>query len=71
MGIRVLKKEEDKIQIELSGNYSLKDLLGTLDFYEMDKTLSEKGLEKAVVRQLAQKINNEWWERNKEWFLKT
>jgi hypothetical protein len=71
MGIRVLKKEEDKIQIELSGNYSLKDLLGTLDFYEMDKTLSEKGLEKAVVQQLAQKINNEWWERNKEWFLKT
>ena len=71
MGIRVLKREENKIQIELSGSYSLKDLLNTLDFYEMNKAISKKGLKKAATQHLSREINKEWWERNKDWFLKT
>jgi len=71
MSIRVLKREKDKIQIELSGSYSLKELLNTLDFYEMNKTLTKKGLKKAAAQHLSQGINKEWWERNKDWFLKT
>jgi len=69
MGVRVLKKEEDRIQIELSGKYSLRELLNAVDFYEMNKLLSEKGLEETTIRSLSKEINREWWERNKEWFL--
>jgi len=70
MGVKVLKKEEGRIQLEFSGKYSLKEVLSALDFYEMDKFLSRKGLEKKVVQDLSQEINRKWWERNKEWFLK-
>jgi len=70
MGVRVLKKEEDRIQIELSGRYSLRELLNAVDFYEMNKLLLEKGLEETTIRSLSKEINREWWERNKEWFLK-
>ena len=70
MGVKLLKKEEDRIQIELSGRYSLKELLNAVDFYEMNKLLSEKGLEEATVQSLSKEINEGWWEKNKEWFLK-
>jgi len=65
MGVKVLKKEEGRIQLEFSGKYSLKEVLSALDFYEMDKFLSRKGLEKRVVQDLSQEINRKWWERNK------
>ena len=70
MGVKVLKKEEDKIQLEFSGRYTLKEVLSALDFFEIDKFLSRNGLEKKVVQDLSHEINRQWWENNKEWFLK-
>jgi len=35
MGVKVLKKEKDKIQLEFSGRYFLKEVLSAFDFFEI------------------------------------
>jgi len=50
MGVRVLKNEENRIQIGLSGRYSLRELLNAVDFCSTHRlrdtsmqTLMERG----------------------------
>jgi len=70
MGVKVLKRGKSKIQLEINGKFSLKDILNALDFCEIDELLSKKGLDEDDVQRLSEEINEEWWKKNKEWFLK-
>ena len=59
--------ESDKIQIEIDKKIKL---LKLMELNEVNEILSQKGLEEEEAELLAEEINQNWWEKNKEWFFK-
>ena len=58
--------ESDKIQIEIGKKIKL---LKLMELNEINEILAKKGLEETDAELLAEEINQNWWEKNKEWFL--
>jgi hypothetical protein len=70
MGVKILNKQKGKIQLEIDENFTIKDILKLFELAEIDEILSKKGLSEEDSGMMAEEINKNWWDKNKEWFLK-
>ena len=69
MAIKILGMHNDKIQIEIDKKINIKEILKLMELNEINEILAKKGLEEKDAELLAEEINQNWWEKNKEWFL--
>lgn len=66
-----IERTSDEIIIKLPSSTNIEGIQRLLDFISFQEITSKgPAIDQAEVDQLASEINKDWWERNKDKFLK-
>lgn len=66
----VLERTENEVIIRLPGNINWEDLELMLRFIRYREKVAKSKAKQEDIDQLAREVNKQWWEENKDRFLK-
>lgn len=66
-----IQRQEGEIIIKIPDNVNIESLQRLVDFLTYNELTSSSSASQKQVDQLSSQVNKNWWESNKERFLKT
>lgn len=66
----IIERTDKEILIRIPNSVDVEGVQRIIDYIRYQEVTSESKATQESVDKLAEKINNDWWERNKDTFLK-
>lgn len=67
--MQIERNHKNQITITLSGNVSETELQSLIDYVRYLEISVSNAIKQPEADKLADEVNNEWWEKNKEKFI--